>query len=339
MRTPVYTLCLVALGWLLPAPATAATPCEAPRISYQDKCLTPAQIEALKSQPCPTGKVRSKRTKGHCCWKGQSWLKKMRRCVGRPTQCPEDWEIRWEKCAPRLVDFVRFKGGSFQMGGTSGSGHWESPVHQVTLSDFLLAKTETTVGQYRRCVAAGECTAPKSAPGCTAAGATRDHPVNCVSWSQARDFCGWVGARLPTEAEWEFASRSQGHPEHPTCEWAVMDDPELRKPDGNQTAGCGKGGAWKVCSKKRPAHMRTDVCDLAGNLWEWTHDWFARYPSEPQHNPRGPWEAPTLAPGAKRVIRGGGWKSGPDSVRITRRQFDDPASQVVDVGFRCARTP
>ncbi|MEI5579601.1 formylglycine-generating enzyme family protein, partial [Streptomyces brasiliscabiei] len=71
-----------------------------------------------------------------------------------------------------------------------------------------MAKTEVTFKQYRACVAAGACTPLQSSA--SEDFAHDDHPVIFVNWAQAKAFSEWVGGRLPSEAEWEYAARSAG---------------------------------------------------------------------------------------------------------------------------------
>ena len=107
-------------------------------------------------------------------------------------------------------------GGNFLMGNDQG-GAWEGPAHSVSLPSFKMTKTEVTVAQHRQCVNAGVCSPPKCSNTdiqdgvilCNYTQNRENHPVNYVTWSQFRKFAHWVGARLSTEAQYEFTARSR----------------------------------------------------------------------------------------------------------------------------------
>lgn len=231
-------------------------------------------------------------------------------------------------CVVNLT-WIDLQGGTFQMGSNDGSSD-EQPVHAVTLSAFQVAKNEVTQEQYEGCTA-WACTTPEFEwyPAGMA-----NRPVVCVDWSAAKAFCEWAGARLCTEAEWEYAARSGGKDQTyawgdaaATCDCAVMDD--------GSGAGCGTEGTWEVCGKAA-GNSAQGACDFAGNVWEWVADWYGGYPSDAQTNPTGP------VSGSFRVIRGGGYY-GDDAyyLRAAGRGYGDPDVPGVsgfNLGFRCCRS-
>ena len=224
--------------------------------------------------------------------------------------------------------------GSFWMGCNSAvdSNCYsdESPYHEVTLSGYYMDKTEVTVDAYGECVTAGSCTAPSTGGSCNWGVSGRGgHPVNCVNWTQAREYCAWVGKRLPTEAEWEKAARGTDGRKYPwgnetaTCEYAVMYE------GGN---GCGTGSTWDVCGKSPSGDSPYGLCDMSGNVWEWVSDWYDSdyYTNSPSSNPTN------TVSGSTRVRRGGGFY-GNDGLRASNRSGYDPSGDYYPLGFRCAR--
>jgi len=193
-------------------------------------------------------------------------------------------------------------------------------------------KSVVTVAQYRACVEAGKCTKPKtdltwmrrrSMDYNWGKPDRKNHPVNGVSWDDARNYCAWAGKRLPTEAEWEKAARGTDGRMYPwgnqdaSCERAVM-------------YGCGKERTRPVCSKK-PGNSPYGLCDMAGNVYEWVADWYEEeyYESATSRNPGEP------TGGKYRVVRGGSWNY-PD-VCASCRGRQKPSFKRYDAGFRCAR--
>jgi formylglycine-generating enzyme required for sulfatase activity len=231
---------------------------------------------------------------------------------------------------PSPVTWISIPGGSFDMGSTAGLSD-ETPVHAVSVPSFEMTQTEVTVAQYGECVTTGACTEPATGytdcnwndPG------YENHPVNCVDWNQARNFCAWAGGRLSTEAEWEYAARSGGQDitypwgdQSATCTYAVMND---------GGAGCGTGRTMEVCSK--PAgNTAQGLCDMAGNGYEWVEDdWHDDYNGAP--NDGSAWvDAPR---NSSRVARGGSFAS--RAVRAANRSTVAPSHFFTLLGFRCAR--
>jgi formylglycine-generating enzyme required for sulfatase activity len=193
----------------------------------------------------------------------------------------------------------------------------------VTLDAFWIDQTEVTNTQYRQCVEAGVCQAPPEA--CDYGGyghAHRaDHPVLCVDWYGAVAYCEWAGARLPTEAEWEYAARG---PDSVTYPWGN------RTPDSTLLNYAGNvGDTTKVGSYPDGASWCAAL-DMAGNVWEWVADWHGKHPSEPQTNPTG------QPVGEYKVVHGGSYFDGQTYVRAAHRFQSLPDDRSPSRGFRCA---
>ncbi len=244
------------------------------------------------------------------------------------------------------IVWVTICGGSFQMGSNDGDAD-ETPVHGVTVPTFEMTKTEVTVSQYGECVTAGVCTAPNSGGSCNwGESGYENHPVNCVDWYWSVDFCTWVGGRLPSESEWEYAA-SNGASENTypwgeataSCSYAVMDDGGM---------GCGTSGTMAVCSKTA-GNTTHGLCDMAGNVREWVEDYYhGSYdcdanPSAENCSSGGlaPSDGSAWTSGSDeyRVLRGGSWR-GDDPVyfRAAARGRYNPAVGADSYGFRCVRS-
>jgi formylglycine-generating enzyme required for sulfatase activity len=217
------------------------------------------------------------------------------------------------------------RGGVFQMGTATGGEPEERPVHEVQVSSFYLDRTEVTVGAYAVCVRAGRCSAPDPANSMNwNVSGRRNHPVDAVSWEDARTYCEWVGKRLPTEGEWEYAARGSGGRTYPWGDDAPSDE-RLR------WGGGGGNGTRPVQSYPHGATPES-VHDLSGNVWEWVADWYGAYPSTRQSDPQGP------TSGQERVVRGGSWfEDDPSQLRAATRDAIVPSAHYYHVGFRCAR--
>ena len=231
------------------------------------------------------------------------------------------------------ADWVSITGGTYYMGSNIQTN--EQPIHSVTVPTFEMWRTEVTAAQYEDCVVAGDCSEPNLGAYCNwDEVGYENHPVNCVDWYQADDFCEWLGGRLPSESEWEYAARSGGQQivypwgnELASCNYAVMDDGGV---------GCGTDRTWEVCSKTA-GHTDQDLCDMAGNVFEWAQDWmhddYAVDGGAP--NDGSAWESPATN---YRVVRGESlMQNDPGALRAASRYGYEPYYFGGTVGFRCAR--
>ena len=226
-----------------------------------------------------------------------------------------------------VVDWVKIPGGVFAMGSAS----WPDakPIHQVAVKPFEVAKAPVTNKQYRACVEAGACV-PLAVKCASAPFTGDDQPVVCVTWDQAAAFSRWAGGRLPSEAEWEYAARSGGkkraYPwgdEPATCARAVLDEGGY---------GCGRKAAWPVCSKPK-GNTKQGLCDMAGEVYEWTADaYHESYEGAPTDGAAWDEQHPK-----HRVVRGGSWSRKADYQLAALRGAAVPSNANVTLGFRPAR--
>jgi formylglycine-generating enzyme required for sulfatase activity len=229
---------------------------------------------------------------------------------------------------------VMIPAGDFWMGCNSkvdlDCGQDEKPGRKVSLEKFYLDKSEVTVAQYSKCVAAGRCKKPMTGRYYNwAVKGKENHPINGVDWNDAKTYCEWSGKHLPSEAQFEKASRGTDGKVFPwgntkaSCIYAAM------KEGGD---GCGNDRTWPVCSKKH-GNSPYGLCDMSGNVWEWVQDWYSKdyYSKAPKKNPPGPKK------GDVRTLRGGSWADFSTKLRSSYRHRYDPKYRYFTFGFRCAR--
>ena len=205
------------------------------------------------------------------------------------------------------------------MGADSGGQADEQPAHSVTLRPFLLDRTEVTNSAYQECVHAGACK-PNAASIASLTGAGDDarfhrpaQPVNGVSWFDARDYCAWRGARLPSEAEFERAVRDDdgrrfpwGN-DPPTHDRTVFGQPLLT--GSTENVGSHPGGRGPYGQD-----------DLAGNVWEWIEDEYDPYAySRPTAAEGKPGSCPEILAAQDELRREGKRGSSPGRTRFPRR--------------------
>jgi formylglycine-generating enzyme required for sulfatase activity len=235
---------------------------------------------------------------------------------------------------PLPLGMALIPAGSFQMGSAQGKND-EKPIHSVTLNTFLMDMYEVTNADYAKCVAAKKCSLPGSLSSNThydyySNGQYANYPVLYVSWANAKTYCEWRDAHLPTEAEWEKAAR--GGLERKQFPWG--DTIPVCMP------GAMNGAHFGICTPQEALAVGSfapngyGLFDMAGNVWEWTADWYDAnyYPNSPDQNPSGPQS------GDSRVVRGGSWTNKSDDLRSPNRGWLNPAFRDVNVGFRCAAT-
>ena len=269
-----------------------------------------------------------------------------------PTPTPEPTLLPSPTPQPLITEtdsrMIFIPGGVFEIGDDTSEENDEKPARRVQIDSFYIDETEVTNAAYAQCVAAGACPRPDRA------GATYyqsyygdpaydDYPVINVSWYDADAFCSWRGARLPSEAEWEFAAAfdpaegvERRFPWGDTFDGTLLnfcdvncqrDDRGFEWDDGyRDTAPAGSYPAGRS-----PA----GVYDMLGNVTEWVGDWydFRAYRDIADTNPRGPVE------GEFKSMRGGSWFTPPGNLGTFVRDNLDPNASQATLGFRCAMLP
>lgn len=231
-----------------------------------------------------------------------------------------------EKAAgPAVTDImVEIPAGPFIMGNNNGRQD-EAPAHEVDVPAFEIDKFEVTNADFAQFVEATGYQTDAEKMGLSrtwrdAAEGKNNHPVVYVSWNDAVAYCKWIGKRLPTEAEWEKAARGTDERLYP---WGNEYVPQ--KANGQDSGIRGTTAVGSFADGASPY----GVLDMAGNVWEWTADWYEAYPGSSYQSPYYGQQF--------KVLRGGGWFETADFLRTTVRNATSDTAANDDLGFRCAR--
>lgn len=187
----------------------------------------------------------------------------------------------------------------------------EQPAHQVCFeTPFWIDTYEVTNKQY------GE----------TGHWSESELPRESVGWADALAFCESRGARLPTEAEWEYAARGPDSLDYPWGNAFFATNVVVAENAGAQPQPVGskaEGRSW------------IGAYDLSGNVWEWVSDWYREdyYTADALINPQGP------ASGVYKAIKGGSWSNDSIFIRPANRGMPISGMSGNVLGFRCALTP
>jgi formylglycine-generating enzyme required for sulfatase activity len=277
-----------------------------------------------------------------------------------------DREITGKDGAPMVL----IPAGEFWMGSPDGEGdNDEHPRHKVALSAFYLAKYEvtnqrfeqfaqqtsyrTTAEQEGKAWAITAIGKPEEVSGAhwrkPEGGATvfdsnrEEHPVVSVSWEDAQAYCRWAGKRLPTEAEFEYATRAGaetkywwGNGNPGSRRVANIGDESLKRQYSDWPLPIMTGyddGSVRTAPVGSFEANPFGLYDMTGNVWEWTSDRYDKqyYGNSPRKDPMG------QSNGDFRVLRGGSWTNSPDEVRSANRTRHSPTYRFGPFGFRCAQ--
>lgn len=210
---------------------------------------------------------------------------------------------------PCPAGMVFVKGGTYKLGFLKT---------EATIADFCLEATEATAKDYEACVTGGKCntnlltacteTFTYKVPG------KEDHPMVCIDFNQANDYCGSLGRRLPTEEEWEWAAR--GGEAANQYSWG-NDAP------ADQACWAGKDGRKGTCPVKAHPGSATasGLLGMSGNVFEWATRKLDSVVQE-------------------RVGRGGSWRDGlPNVLRVDRPGSFNVTYRCGFLGVRCAAAP
>ncbi len=253
----------------------------------------------------------------------------------------QNFKTRFSSKGIYLGEKVFVEGGTFMMGSPKGEGSGgEHPQHEVTLNDFYIGKYEVTVNDYHSFLMNSrnvdengygtdgkeyldmddeDCqfeinkygvVIPKKDMG--------SQPVVEVTWYGAKAYAEWVGGRLPTEAEWEYAARGGNQ------SWGY-------KYSGSNFSGrilCNNGDKLEGVVGAIGTTNELGIFNMSGNAWEWCSDFKSDYSDKAVTNPKGP------DAGITRVVRGGGWQCQPEHCRVAYRNYFYPESSSNYTGFR-----
>jgi hypothetical protein len=202
---------------------------------------------------------------------------------------------------------VLVPGGPF-IRGASGRAPDEAPQAEFDVPSFYIDKYEVTHAEFKEVFPEHEFPEGRE-----------NFPVSGVSWNQAMDYAKALGKRLPTEQEWEKAARGTAGLEFP---WGNEFNVSACNTKASEVGGPAERG--KYIDGLSPY----GCVDMAGNVYEWTQDWYQAYP--------GNTDVTKDYGQIYRVLRGGSYQSDRFDVRCAKRHFDKISATRADYGFRCA---
>ena len=236
----------------------------------------------------------------------------------RPTKTP--WPTRAPTSAP--IDepgMVYVAGGEFVFGSDEGKED-ESPQQTIHVDAYNIDVHPVTCAQYKEFIDATGHRVPRNWKDGQIPSGKEEHPVVWVSWHDAVAYAEWAGKRLPTEIEWERAARGTDGRSYPwgnTFESDRCNSSEAGIEDTSPVDQFAEGAS------------PSGALDMAGNVWEWTADWYDAY--------RGSIYQLDRFGVTYKVLRGGSWFDGADAMRTTTRNSARPDFTFSTIGFRCAK--
>ncbi len=221
---------------------------------------------------------------------------------------------------PPPVGMAYVPGGKFMMGRNDGD-EYEQPAHEATALPFFVDLYEVTNEDYEKFTKTeeGRLYIPQAwSNGTYPVGAGRK-PVTGVTWDAASAYAKWVGKRLPTEEEWEFAARGTDGRRYP---WGNQWLAGLANASG-ASRDMADVGTYKGASP-------FGTFDMVGNAWEWTNSGFKTYPSG---------QLPKKVADDLKVIRGGSYASNSSQATTTYRRGWRASGEddYGNTGFRCVK--
>jgi formylglycine-generating enzyme len=219
------------------------------------------------------------------------------------------------------TELILVEGGTFNMGDSTQPD--AKPIHPIKLNSFYIGKYEVTVAEWKAyCQATGK-QMPDTYPVWNEPWRD-DHPIGNITWFDAEEYCKWIGARLPTEAEWEYAARGGKYSKNLLYSGSSNIDEVSWHRDNSKDK-------YQKVGTKKPNEL--GLYDMSGNMWEWCQDWYDRkyYATSPKENPQGP------ATGVKKIRRGGSWFFAPVKGRVGLRDNYTPTTKLFGLGFRIVK--
>jgi formylglycine-generating enzyme required for sulfatase activity len=213
----------------------------------------------------------------------------------------------------------------------------DEPAHKIHIDSFYIDKYEVSNEEYKRFADETKRETPWHWPHGNFTKGEERIPVTNVDWDDAGAYCKWAGKRLPSEAEWEKAAR--GGLDRQMFPWGNEGVRMRTVAAGQKPTPTGKHANTNYPAGPLPIGSYPPngygLFDMAGNVWEWTNDWYTRdyYSFSPRKNPHGP------ETGTYRVIRGGGWSDSVDEQTLMNnyRNYTYPNTKTFTIGFRCVK--